>query len=66
MNNFFTGKKATVETISMVITDSSDVQCFDLYVINIFTKSAKAERCTEITFKLTLYCLSVTAEDPNL
>ena len=58
-------KKNVVETISVAITDSSDVQCFDLYLINI-TKSTKAERCTDITFKLTLDCLSVTVEDLNL
>ena len=27
------------------------------------TKSAKAERCTDITFKLKLHCLSATTED---
>ena len=36
---------------------------FDLYLINTFTKSEKAERSTEIMFKLTLSCLSVTAKD---
>ena len=40
--------------------------CLDLYLINIFTKSTKVERCTDITFKLTLYYLSVTVEDLNL
>ena len=65
-NNFFTGKKTVVETILVAITDSSDVRCFDLYLINIFTKSTKVERCTNIMFKLTLYCLSVTVEDLNL
>ena len=54
-----------METISVGITDSFDVQCFDLYPINIFTKSAKAERCTDITIKLTFYYLSVTFEDPK-
>ena len=38
-------EKTVVETILVVITDSSDVRCFDLYLINIFTKSTKAERC---------------------
>ena len=65
-NNFFTGKKPVVETISVAITDSSVVRCFDLYLINLFTKFTKAERCTDIMFKLTLYCLSVTVEDLNL
>ena len=50
----------------MAITDSYDVQCLDLYLINIFKKSTKAERCTDVTLKLTLYCLSVTVEDLNL
>ena len=59
------GKKAVVETISVAITDSSDVRYLDLCLINIFTKSTKAERYTDITFKLTLYCLSVTIKDPN-
>ena len=52
-----------METILVAITDSSDVCCFHLYLINIFTKPMKAERCTDIMFKLTLYRLSVTAED---
>ena len=59
-------KKNVVETISVVITDSSDVPCLELYLINMFTRSTKAERCTDITFKLTLYCLTVTVEDQNL
>ena len=50
----------------MVINDSSDVLCFDLYLINIFTKSTQAQRCTVFMFKLTLYCLSVAIEDLNL
>ena len=54
-NNFFTGKKTIVGTISVTITDSSDVWCFGLYLINIFTKSTK-----DIMFKLTLYCLTIT------
>ena len=55
-----------METISVAINDSSDVLCFDLYLVNIFVKSMKAERWTDVTFKLTLYCLSVTVEDLNL
>ena len=55
-----------VEIISVAITDSSNVRYFDLYLINIFTKSTKAERSTNITFKLTLCCLSDTADDLNL
>ena len=39
------------------------LMCFDLYLINIFVKSTKAERCSDIMFKLTLYCLFVTAGD---
>ena len=49
----------------MANSDSSDVLCFDLYLINIFAKSAKAERCTDAMFKQAL-CLSVTVEDLNL
>ena len=52
-----------VETISAAINDSSDVLCFDLYPVNISLKSKKAERCTNVMFKLTLYFLSVTVED---
>ena len=50
----------------MAINDSSDELCFDLYLINIFAKSTKAERYTDVMFKLTLYCLSVTVEDLDL
>ena len=59
----FQEKKTIVETISVTITDGSDVRSLDLLLINI---STKAERCTDITFKLTLYCISVTLEDLNL
>ena len=55
-----------MKTITVTINDSSDVLCFDLYLIDIFPKSRKAERCTDVMFKLTLYCLSVTVEDLNL
>ena len=48
------------------VSDSFDVQCLDLYLIIIFMKYTKAERCTDIMFKLTLYCLSVTVDDLNL
>ena len=57
------GKKTMVKTISVTINDSWDVFFFDLYLINTFTKSEKAERSTEIMFKLTLSCLSVTAKE---
>ena len=33
---------------------------------DIFEKFMKAERCTDVIFKLTLYCLSLTVEDLNL
>ena len=55
-----------MKTISVAISDSSDVLCFDQYPINIFAKSAKAKRCTGVIIKLTLHCLSVTVKDPNL
>ena len=51
-NNFYVGKK----TSSVAITDSSDVRCFDLGLINIFTNTMKTKRCTEIMFTLTLSC----------
>ena len=50
----------------MAINDSFDVLCLDLYLINIFAKSTKAERCIDNMFKLTLYCLSGTVEDLKL
>ena len=64
-NNFFIGQKAAVETILVAINDSSDVLCFILYLINIFEKSMKVERCTDVMFKLILYYLSGTVEDLN-
>ena len=45
---FLYRKKTVVETIIVAIVDSSDMHCFDLYLINIFMKSTKAERCTKI------------------
>ena len=63
---FLYGKKTVVETILVAIADRSDVCCFDLYLINMFPRSANAERCTDIMFKLTLNCLFVTVEDLNL
>ena len=59
-------EKTVMETISVAITGSSDMRCFDLYLINIFKKSRKAERCTDVMFKLPSYFLSVTVEDLNL
>ena len=55
-----------METISVAITGSSDMRYLDLYLINIFTKSRKAERCTDVKFKLAFYCLSVTVKDMNI
>ena len=54
-----------METISVAITGSSDMRYLDLYLINIFTKSRKAERCTDVKFKLAFYCLSITVKDLN-
>ena len=65
-NNFFMVKKPIVEIILVAITDTFDVHYFDQYLINMFTKSMKAERWTDIMFELTLYCLSATVEDINL
>ena len=53
-----------VKTISVATNDSSGVLCFGLYLINIFAKSMKANRCTDAMFKLTL-SLAMT-EDLNL
>ena len=55
-----------MKTISVVVTGSSDMRCFGLYLINIFMKSRKVERCTDVMFKLAFYCLPVTVEDLNL
>ena len=52
--------------MSVAINEFSNVLCFDLYITNIVAKSVKAERCTDLMFMLTLYCLSVTVEDLNL
>ena len=51
--------------MSVVINDSSDVLCFDFYLINTTAKFMKEERRTDLMFKLTL-CSSVTVEDLNL
>ena len=45
-------EKTIVETILLAITDNSDVHFFDLYLMNIFMKPMKAERCTDIKKKL--------------
>ena len=55
-----------MKTISVAITGSSDVHCFGLYLINIFTKPTKEDRCTDVMSKLPLYCLFVTVEDLNI
>ena len=55
-----------METISVAINGSSNLCYFDLYLINILMKSRKAERCTDVMFKLAFYCLSVTVEDLNV
>ena len=65
-DKFLCREKNIVKTISVAIINSSDVQCLDLYLIIILMKSTKADRCTDITFKLTLYSLSVTVEDLNI
>ena len=52
--------------ISVAITGSSDMRCLDDNLINIFTKSGKAERCLDVMLTLAFYCLSITAEDLNL
>ena len=59
-------EKNGVETIPVAVNDSSDVLSFDHFLINTFENSMKAERYTNVMFKLTLYCLYVTVEDLNL
>ena len=51
-----------METISVAVTGSSDMRCFDLYLINIFMKPRKVDRCTDFMFKLA-FCLSFTVEE---
>ena len=59
-NTLFTEKKTLVEITLVAITDSSDVQCLDLYLINTFAKSTRAEKCRHYTQTDTLlficYC----------
>ena len=43
-------KKNCSGNISVAITDSSDVHCFDLYLTHIFMKSIKTESCTYIHY----------------
>ena len=62
-NNFFIGKKTSLKQ-SQRPSKIADVLCFGLYVVNVFEKSTKAERCTDVIFKLTLYY--VTVENLNL
>ena len=58
------GKKTHSGNHLVDIADTSDGHCFDFYQINIFMKST--ERFTDIMFKLTLNCLSITFEDLSL
>ena len=55
-----------METISVAITDSSNVQCLDLYLINIFMNSTKADAQTLYMFQADTLFLCVTVEDLNL
>ena len=55
-----------METMSVFINSSSDMHYFDLYLINMFMKSRKVERCTDNMFKLLFYCLPITVKDLNL
>ena len=52
--------KTVVEIMSVAITDSSNVWCLDLCLINTFAKSTKAERCKHYIQAYTLlficYC----------
>ena len=41
-----------MEIISVAITGSSDMRCFDLYLVNIFTKSRKAVFNKDIDMKI--------------
>ena len=64
-NNFFIGKK-NCNRNHLSGDVCSDVCCFYLSLKNIFTKSVKTERLTDVMFKLAFYCLSVTVEVLNL
>ena len=63
---FLYRKKIVEETIPVAINDSSDLLCFDLYLVCIFAKSTKEKRYTDVMFKLRPDCFSVTVEDLNL
>ena len=58
---YFGKKKNTVETSTVTITESYKMCCFDLYPINIFTKSAKGTEMQSYVHGDTLfficYCL---------
>ena len=45
-----------METISVAITDSSDMRCFDLYLY--INAEISIQRNIDVMFKLTLHCLS--------
>ena len=49
----------------MAINGSSDVLCFEFYLMITFAKSSKSERCTDVSFKVTLHGLSVSVEGLN-
>ena len=47
-NSFFVEIEILSQINSVAITDTSDVGCFDLYSINIFTKSTKIQQRTGV------------------
>ena len=48
---------AGYEQTFLKFIDSSDVWCLELYLINTFTKSTKAERCTRSSWHFFVYLL---------
>ena len=65
VSNLLSMQSVGFEQTFMKFIDSSNVWCLDPCLIIIFTKSTKGERCTDVKFKLALYCLSIIVEDLN-
>ena len=63
---FLKRRKNVAETISVTINDSSDLLCFELYLINIFVKSAKGRELRRCYLQSDTYYLSLIVEDLNL
>ena len=56
---------SNVKSMQIADLEQTSTKFTEIFVPNIFVKSTKAERCTDVMFKQTL-CLSVTVKDLNL